>query len=337
MKVTRYIAIDFVKYIAAILIIAIHTALFQDINSTLYFAVVHIICRIAVPFFALCTGYFMASKSIHNSRSSLLSLLFGRQWKKLLSIYIVWSVIYLIYLIPQWIQTGWFSYHAFIDYALAFILSKPYYHMWYVLSALYAIPLLNICLKYVDKKYFLPLACILWFVKVITYGYSQWLPASFIPLLQLLEKVSGIRDGLFCILPLMLLGSHTYFQKERQPSFYRIGFLVSFLCFAIEALMLRHFGQEAVSFIFFVFPTSYFFFHLILRSKFPVPRDICQVLGAASLFIYLVHPLVLEYLRLATDSSVLLFLATTVISTLFGICYAKIMRGLKTRRQPNQP
>lgn len=54
--------IDFVKYVASILIIAIHTSLFKDYNEILYFAFVNVICRLAVPFFAISTGYFMTRK-----------------------------------------------------------------------------------------------------------------------------------------------------------------------------------------------------------------------------------------------------------------------------------
>ena len=59
----RNYTIDLFKFISSILIIGIHTNLFVDINDTLNFAFVDIICRLAVPFFAGCSGYFL-SKSL---------------------------------------------------------------------------------------------------------------------------------------------------------------------------------------------------------------------------------------------------------------------------------
>ena len=62
-KNNRNYTVDLFKFISSILIIGIHTNLFVDINDTLNFAVVDIICRLAVPFFAVCSGYFL-SKSL---------------------------------------------------------------------------------------------------------------------------------------------------------------------------------------------------------------------------------------------------------------------------------
>lgn len=58
----RNLTVDFAKYIASLSIIAIHTGLFADVHPELYFVVVQTISRMAVPFFAVCTGYFLASK-----------------------------------------------------------------------------------------------------------------------------------------------------------------------------------------------------------------------------------------------------------------------------------
>lgn len=58
----RNAAIDLAKYIASILIVALHAGLFQDISSKLYFVTVQYICRFAVPFFLVCTGYFLTGK-----------------------------------------------------------------------------------------------------------------------------------------------------------------------------------------------------------------------------------------------------------------------------------
>lgn len=51
-------AIDISKYLSSILIIGIHTELFSGIDSNLCFFVTQILCRVAVPFFAISTGYF---------------------------------------------------------------------------------------------------------------------------------------------------------------------------------------------------------------------------------------------------------------------------------------
>ena len=57
----RNTTIDLAKFIASLLIIGIHANIGSDINDTLRFLVVDILCRLAVPFYAVSTGYFLAS------------------------------------------------------------------------------------------------------------------------------------------------------------------------------------------------------------------------------------------------------------------------------------
>lgn len=323
--------IDLSKYIASVLIIAIHSKLFAEINSTLNFVTVDIVCRLAVPFFAMCTGYFMAGR-LENINEDDKDFVW-RHWKKIFIIYIIWTFVYLIRLVPEWIEIKWFSVHAFVDYGIAAIISRPYYHMWYLLSVLYAIPMLALCLKYVKKKHLKWIVIAFWAVKVLSYGYYQWMPSSIINIFSLLEKFSGIRDGIFCIFPLMLLGSYVYYENVHKYKFYIIGFVISFILLIIEAFTLRYFGQNAVSFIIFTLPTSYFLFNLVLRINISIKPQTCVILGMASLFIYLVHPLIVELTNMLVNNSFLCFALTAIIATILGVLYTIIKMHLKTRHK----
>ena len=55
-KTTRNYTVDLFKFFAALLIIGIHTGPFSDISENVYFFVVNVFCRLAVPFFAICSG-----------------------------------------------------------------------------------------------------------------------------------------------------------------------------------------------------------------------------------------------------------------------------------------
>ena len=56
---TRNEVIDFATFVASLLVVAIHTALFKDVNKQLYFVFNELICRLGVPFFAICTGFYL--------------------------------------------------------------------------------------------------------------------------------------------------------------------------------------------------------------------------------------------------------------------------------------
>ena len=90
----QYAAVDIAKYVSALLVVCIHTFPFIDINEMLNTYFIQTICRLAVPFFFMISGYFLFRK-IHNEEEDkdvLKKYLF-----RLLKIYLIWTVIYLPY------------------------------------------------------------------------------------------------------------------------------------------------------------------------------------------------------------------------------------------------
>ena len=55
----EYVRIDIFRMVAAFLIVAIHTAPFVSVNTTLDYLFTYCIGRIGVPFFLMVTGYFV--------------------------------------------------------------------------------------------------------------------------------------------------------------------------------------------------------------------------------------------------------------------------------------
>ena len=53
----RYAGLDRFRLVAAVLVVAIHTAPLSDLSETLDFFVTYCAGRLAVPFFLLLTGY----------------------------------------------------------------------------------------------------------------------------------------------------------------------------------------------------------------------------------------------------------------------------------------
>ena len=249
----RNYTIDLFKFISSILIIGIHTNLFVDINDTLNFAFVDIVCRLAVPFFAVCSGYFL-SKSL--AKNEFRAKPIKKQEWKMIKLYALWTVLYLLYSIPTWIKTGWMSFGAFKDYALATVTQGCHYHLWYLISLIYALPLFYLCARFIkNRKLLFVLMIALYIIKAISYGYARWLPTFIQTIFGIGGKFSALFDAVFLLLPLLLLGFFIS-QKKISLKFSLIGFIVSFSLLTVEAFTLKAFGQESVSFIFLTFPTA---------------------------------------------------------------------------------
>lgn len=327
---TRNNTIDLFKFISSILIIGIHTNLFVDINDTLNFAVVHVICRLAVPFFAVCSGYFL-SKSL--AKNEFVTKPVKKQEWKLIKLYALWAVLYLAYSIPTWIKSGWMSFGAFKDYALATITQGCHYHLWYLISLIYALPLFYLCVRFIkNRKLLLVIMILLYIIKAISYGYARWFPTFMQTIFGIGGKFSALFDAVFLLLPMLLLGFFIS-QKKISLKLSLIGFIVSFSLLTVEAFTLKAFGQESVSFIFMTLPTAYFLFSLISQMNWNLNGKVCTLLGAASLVIYCFHPMIVGLFFDIVPSSILLFVITTIISAAVALMFVIIRTKISSRKQ----
>lgn len=327
----RNSAVDVAKFAAALMVIGIHTAIFSDINDIIYCSVVHIICRVAVPFFAVCTGYYIGSKVSFSEKletTKANKTVFFRQWKKFLILYAVWTGLYLLFSIPFWLQIGWFSPMAFVDYAVATLTSGSHYHLWYLLYMLYSLPAAYLLLRWVPKRRWGPLIAILWVIAIWVYTYKTFLPSCFLKIGSL-ERFSMLP----ILLPLILTGIYISKEAKRKTKrFYIVGLLTSITFLSLEVFLLRYLGIEKVSFIAFTLPTAYFLFHLVLESSLRNDVKYAGLLGEISTFVYCVHPMFIETIGKAVGNSVVTYLLVAFVSIILGFFYC-LMNGKLNKKK----
>ena len=247
----------------------------------------------------------------------------------MIKLYALWTLLYLLYSIPTWIKTGWMSFGAFKDYALATVTQGCHYHLWYLISLIYALPLFYLCVRFIkNRKLLFALMIALYIIKAISYGYARWLPTFIQTIFGIGGKFSALFDAVFLLLPILLLGFFIT-QKKISLKFSLIGFIVSFSLLTVEAFTLKAFGQESVSFIFMTFPTAYFLFSLISQINWNLNGKVCTLLGSASLIIYCFHPMIVELFIDIVPSSILLFLGTAIISVLLSLMLMLIKARIK--------
>ena len=90
----EYRALDFSKFVAAFLVAAIHIPPFEEIAPVFSHEFQQVICRMAVPFFFVCTGYFIGEKITDKDRVK--KYLFH-----IIKMYVWWSLLYLIPIIDR--------------------------------------------------------------------------------------------------------------------------------------------------------------------------------------------------------------------------------------------
>ena len=130
MERKQHRSLDLAKFIAAILIIILHTAPMQSYSGVLNYGFRHIVTIIAVPFFFITSGYLCFSK---------LNELDGEQQKsymykyihRLVVIYCLWSAVYFIFIATDWIQNG-VSPTDVLQYVKRFFFEGSYLTIWFL-------------------------------------------------------------------------------------------------------------------------------------------------------------------------------------------------------------
>ena len=309
---------DMVKFICALLVIAIHTAPLEPYSAIADFYLCDVLARIAVPVFFGIAGFLFAQK---------LNLL--RAIQRILLLYLGWSMVYLVIQIPQWYHSGWWGIHVIKDYLSALILKGSYYHLWYLLATFYAYPLLYGALKKFSSAGIWITVAVLWMGECLTYSYS-WLWIDKIDsICFLLEQFSGIFDGVFRALPLMLVGILSgKYAHTRSQNDWGIRALVSFVFVALEASVLYFFTPNSEKYSYLV-ATPFFTYYAIcylLRSSFQFREpNLAKHLRNSSLVIYCSHPFVdFAINKLSWGHGIIRWITVTVISTGGALLYSKM-------------
>lgn len=309
--------------------------MFIDVNERLYFSVVQILARFGVPFFAVSTGY-LTTKAVERLRQDPADLRksFLKRWWKLILLYLIWSIIYLVYSIPKWINIGWFSAWAFVDYGVGAVRTGSHYHFWYLLSLIYAWPLFYLCIKYLNRKLWTVVSPFLFMVKVLSYSYYRLLPARFEIIHTAYTFFTGLSDAIFLILPLLLIGAFIAGEKKRKRIvFDLIGLAVCVVMLVIEASNLWSKGLERVSYVVFTYPTTYFFFRVAVENNIKIKGSFITRLGIASLTVYCIHPMIAELCEGVIDSTVIRFAIAAVSSTAVGLLWGVVSERIRNMKK----
>ena len=196
-----------------------------------------------------------------------------------------------MFLLPNWIDIGYLSLPNCIGYLKSAILTGSYFHLWYVLYVIYALPLYYLCIRYLRPSLWLWVAIVLWCINAFSYGYSSFLPegSAWLQVLSLSDKGYAIVKSQFVILPMLLCGAYlTKFNGCFRISMFLL--VIAFLLLIVEASILKKYARlENVNYIIMILPTAFFLFSTLLLVKFTVPA--VKDLGTMSLIVYCVHPM----------------------------------------------
>ena len=357
-QTVNYAGVDYFRIVAAVMVIAIHTAPFSGISKDFDFLLTYCAGRVAVPFFFMTTGYFVLGswrKNGNNAGSKVIRFI-----KKTLFLYAVSIVLYL----PINFYSGGLPGSAG-EFIRMLIFDGTFYHLWYFPAVIIGCFVVMMLLKKFPARTVLVITILLYLIGAG--GDSYYGIAARIPALEHMYDViftvsSYTRNGIFYAPIFLLMGrmlrerkasiektentagtARTDSRTGRKNSTVRdisTGWNIAGLCISLILMLIEGYLtfsldlQRHNSMYLFLPPVMYFLFRLLLSVPGYAPGRTRDV----SMIVYIIHPGVLIALRgiagtagldwLIVKNALVQFISVSVVSfaaaVLIDLAYARI-------------
>lgn len=300
--VKRFGSMDGLRMAAALLVVAIHTSPLESFSVEADFIFTRVFARIAVPFFLMVTGYFLLPQYIFKKSMDYRPLL--RFFKKTCFLYLIAFLIFL----PVDLYAEKLEEMKLADIVRILIFDGPFYHLWYLPASVVGVMIVWTLGKIVDFKKLASICIVLYILGLL--GDSYYGIAAIFPPLEILYEAlfrvfSYTRNGIFYAPVFLMMGAWIrYEQKVKEPrkniKKYFAGFLVSMVIMIFEGCMLHVSGvQKHDSMYIMLIPCMFFLFSASLL----LPEKSSPALRKFSVWIYLIHPLAIIFVRGAAKAA----------------------------------
>lgn len=330
----NYAGIDYFRFIAALLIVAIHTSPLASLSETGDFMLTRIIARVAVPFFLMTSGFFLISRYTYGTEK------LGAFVKNAALIYGTAILIY----IPINIYNGYFKMDNLLPNIIKdIVFDGTLYHLWYLPASIIGAAIAWYLVKKLNYPKALMVASVLYLIGLFGdsyYGITEKISCLNSLYTYIFQVTDYTRNGIFFAPIFFILGG---FIADNRP---QITFGKSFLGFAIslalmlgEAMILHHFDlQRHDSMYVFLLPCMYFLFIVILHFK----GKRLVSLRTASLIIYIIHPMMIVVIRLFSkllhiqklfvENSIVHYFAVCLTSVVFSVVLTAMWNKYKPKK-----
>ncbi len=265
-------AIDIIKFLCAILVVAIHIPPLSSFSDNVYadhlnYGICQYLARIAVPFYFAAAGFlFFRKLDIHNFNAGI----FKKYIFKNLRLLGLWTVL---------------------------LFDGSTGHLWYIGGVIVGVFLLGVLLYYrVPLKGMMILGAVLYLVGLLGDSYYGLLaPLQSHKLLGYVITVyegifSSTRNGVFMGFPFILLGGVIQIYKVNiKPSTAFLGFVISMLALFGETFALRALNiPKDHNMYVFLFPVEFFLLSFAANVRMD-EREIYKKLRNVGIMVYFSH------------------------------------------------
>jgi len=332
-----YGGIDRFRLIAATLIVGIHTYPLVSISDVVNFYVIHVLARVAVPFFLMVTGYFLLPRYLFRRERDIKPLV--NFIKKTGLIYALATLLYL----PISIYAGHYAgVNLFTAIARNIVFDGTFYHLWYLPASIIGVLILYVLGRKFSFHVILVIVGALYIIGL--FGDNYFGVISGVPFLREIyyfgfNIFSFTRNGLFYAPIFLVMGAIFARSGNRIKSGESIiGLVISLSMLVLEGHLLRNSGLSRHSSMYFaLLPSMFFLFNILLT----IEGKSVALLRGVSMWIFILHPLfiivvrgmarVLRLTHLLVENSVINFITVYIISVVASVFCAVMLSRYKGR------
>ena len=294
-SIKTFYNLDILKIILAYLIVLRHAGQsFFEPDSLFYYVITNTISTIGVPLYFIISGFLYFYKG--HTMNRLI-----KQIKRILRLYLVWSIIYMPTSIIKYSNAGGVIPSYIINYIKNALFSGTHYHLWFLPSLVFSLCFIIILSNKLNTKKLLAISLGLFATAVLTDTYNFILPESIKEIYSLYQKIFiTSRNGLFFGSIYICIGK--YFSEKdiskinfhiKTQNILLIFFLETYyLCFCKDRII-NNICIMALPISVILFATSFKYdIHSIFIEKYS------YLLRNMSTLIFCMHPIVIISIKL---------------------------------------
>ncbi len=289
-KNKSYTGIDYFRFVAALLVVAIHISPLSAYSETGDFIFTRVIARVAVPFFFMTSGFFLISR--YNYNNDKLKTFIKKTG-------IIYGIAILLY-IPLNIYSGYFTQENLLPKMIKdIIFDGTMYHLWYLPASVIGAAIAWFSVRRFGLKKAFAITLTLYVIGM--FGDSYYGIAEKLPLLKnvygyLFELSDYTRNGFFYA-PVFIVMGGIIADRATPVSMGKsiVGLFVSSALFLAEGMVLHSYDfQRHDSMYITLIPCMYFLFSALTHWR----GYRISLFRTSALIIYIIHPMMIVLVRM---------------------------------------
>lgn len=273
----QYKSLDIAKIIAAILVVALHTQLLCGTEAGYY---LRCFCRIAVPFFFVCSSYLFWSK-----KSSI-----KKYTKRILLLYLIWLILFLPYVVKTFFLNDQSIVSNVAMFVHSLVFHNTFHASWYLMSSVIAMNLVYWLSKRFSNKTLLIIGIGLFVFSLLSCSYNGivnrfGIGAYYTAFDRIFVPSNSFFVAFIYVVIGKILAENDRLLGKKESLIYSTIF---FFLGGAEIYCVRPLTRLTDAFIFLPFFT-FFLFQFLLNVRIRANDELCRLFRKMSIIVYLSH------------------------------------------------